>query len=288
MKQLLLAAGLMIVGALGLQDTASALGLKIAPLEYRTTLKSGEFKKGFIDISNPENTKVIVRTSVQAFRQTDNNGTLEFYDDEQLTRGVKLDLKDFELGPREAVRMYFLLDSKALPTGDSYGGIFFTTEPTKPTQGSGQSVKLGTILSIVNGTPGSRKAIVTHLDIPSFQLDTKVNGTYAVKNTGDPDTSSGFYPQVTLSVNPFGEKRSQTSKLVFAGRTRENVFTVNTPPLGFYNVKVAYGDSVQSKWIFIANPGAVAVLVLVVSLVIAVLKVYLRHFRKSQKTIASK
>lgn len=288
MKKYLVVLGCLVVGIFLWPQDVSALSLRVTPLEYRTELAKGEIKKGFIDISNPSAEKMIIKTSVQSFRQTDDIGSVQFFDSEQLSEGIRLDLDEFELGPREAVRMYFLIDGKKLPTGDVFGGIFFTTGPAKATIGTGQSVKLGTLLSIVNGTPGSRKAEVKAIKLPSFQFDTKIHGSYIIKNTGDSQTSTGFYPKVNLSLSPFGEKRSQTSKLVFAGRTRENTFTVNAPPFGFYNVKVAYGDSVQSKWIFIAHPGALAIAIIILAIAIAFLRIYRRHFLSPRKTIASK
>lgn len=267
----------LVAGVFLWSQDVSALGLRVTPLEYRSELAKGEIKKGFIDVSNPTAERMIVRTSVQGFRQVDDAGSLQFFDDEQLKAGIRLDLDEFELGPREAVRMYFLIDGKKLPTGDVYGAVFFTTSPAKAMSGTGQSVKLGTLLSIVNGTPGSRQAKVTGLTIPAFQFDTTIRGSYVIKNTGDPETSTGFYPKVDLSLSPFGQKRTEATKLIFAGKSRETAFTLDTPPFGFYNVKVACGDSVQSKWVFIAHPGALALLALLVALVVAVVRVYRRH-----------
>jgi hypothetical protein len=257
MKWLLFIAGTIATSLLILADSAHATSLKIAPLEYRTALKTGESKKGFIDISNPSNEKVIINTSVQKLIQTDNNGTLKFIGDKQLEDGVKLDLDSFELKPKEAVRMYFLIDGKALPSGDVFGAIFFTTEPSKATNGSGQSVKLGSILSIINGTPGSRSAELLSLTTSSFTFDNAINGSYTVKNTGDPNKSTGFYPQVSIRVWPFGKEKIQTGKLVFAGRSRENTFKTQTPPFGIYRIQAAYGDSNKSKWVVVLHPLAI-------------------------------
>ena len=116
--RLLLAVCCLLVGAFFVAPPVSAASLKVAPLEYRTTLKQGEKKKGFIDVSNPTKETVRVRTSAQAFRQIDDNGSLQFFDNEQVSAGVLLDLDEFELGPLEAVRMYFILDSTRCVRGD--------------------------------------------------------------------------------------------------------------------------------------------------------------------------
>lgn len=255
MKRLLLIPLMMFSALFFLDDQTQALSMKVAPLEYRATLKEGEKQKGFIDVSNPTGQTVIVKTSVEGFTQTDDKGSLEFSKNEQLAAGVLLDLDEFSLGPREAVRMYFVIDGTKLPTGDGYGAIFFTsTPPGQATVGTGQSVRLGTLLSIVNGTPGSRKAEVVSLETPSFVLGNKLDGTYRIKNIGDPKTSTGFYPNVRVKVWPFGETQVKNGPLVFAGRTRENSFNLNTPWLGVYQISATHGNSSQSNWVLVAHP----------------------------------
>ena len=237
-----------------------ALSLKLAPLEYRTELKKGEVKKGFVDVSNPSGQTQRIRTSVQAFRQTDDNGSLQFFDSEQLSAGVKLDLETFDLGPREAVRMYFMIDGSKLPSGDVYGGIFFSTISPSDTAGVGQQVRLGTLLSIVNGTPGPRNGSVERLNIPPFVLGSKINGEYTFKNTDVGGTATGFYPKVRLEVSPFGEQKDQNGKLVFAGHSRTNQFEIRTPIFGVYKVSASYQASSKSSWVLVLHPGVMVVL----------------------------
>ena len=266
MRHLLLALSCVFAGVFLAAPAASAASLKVAPLEYRTTLKEGEKKKGFIDVSNPTKETVRVKASAQAFRQIDDSGSLQFFDNEQVSAGVQLDLDEFELGPREAVRMYFLLDSTRLPSGDVYGAIFFTTAPETPDKtGAGQSVRLGTLLSIVNGTPGQRDAEVTGLSVPWLQLTDKVTGTYRIKNVADPTKATGFYPNVQVRVEPWGESKKQTGKLTFAGITRTNEFTLKTLPLGIYKVSVGYADSVKSAWVVVASPLALVVFIVLLA-----------------------
>lgn len=251
----------MVASAFFLQHPAGAVSLKVAPLEYRTSLTQGEKKKGFIDISNPSDQPMTVKTSAQAFRQIDDQGTIQFFDDEQISGGVQLDLDEFELGPKEAVRMYFLLDGTKLPAGDVFGAIFFTTSPSKATDGVGQSVRLGTILSVVNGTPGMRQAVITDLNLPQFSFTTELKGSYAIKNTADPDTATGFYPTVRLSAAPSGVAKEVAGKLVFAGRTRVNEFSYKLPPLGVYRIEARHGDSAQVRWVMVAHPTAIAAII---------------------------
>lgn len=260
MKKPILMAAFAVASVLLLPAVTHAEGLKIAPLEYRTQLKKGEYKKGFIDVSNPGRETLVVSTQIQGFRQVDDDGKLEFFDSEALSAGIKPDLRDFQLGPREALRMYFQLDSTKLPTGDLFGAIFFTTKPANKPSGVGGSVRLGTLFSIVNQTPGSRQAEVTGLSVPGFSLSDQVTGSYVIKNTADPRSTTGFYPTVRVSTEPFGSSREQSSKLVFAGRSRTNDFSVKTPPFGVYRVGVSYGDQVKQKLVFVATPAALLVL----------------------------
>lgn len=239
-----------------------ALGLKVAPLEYPVALKKGEKQKGFIDLSNPAGVAVRVKTSVQAFEQTDNKGTLRFYDDEAVSRGVKPDLDEFELGPREAIRMYFLVDGSELPSGDVFAAIFFTTQPVAKGAGVTELVRLGTILSIVNGTPSGRQAEISRLDIPTFQFGDTVRGSYAVKNTSDPKQSTGFYPSVVLAVDPFHEETVVRSRLVFANRVRDNSFELSTSRIGLHKISVSYGTNTKEKWVLILNTPVVVIFVI--------------------------
>ena len=250
-------------------NSVHALGLKVAPLDYTVSLQKGEKQKGFIDLSNPTGTTLRVKSSVQAFRQTDDRGSLTFYDNEQVSAGIVPDLDEFELGPREAVRMYFLVDGTKLPKGDVFAAIFFTTVPTKQAAGVTELVRLGTLLSITNGTPGQRQAEVADLDVPFIQFGDKLTGSYRVRNTADPEQSTGFYPSVVISVEPFYQEMVQRGRLVFAGRTRENSFELPSSRLGFYKVSAQFGDSKKEQWVFAVNGTSLAVFVVFVAMLIA-------------------
>lgn len=245
-KKILLMA--FLAGFLALLSASStyALGLKVAPLEYRTELKKGERQKGFIDISNPSGQTMVVEVSVRAFKQINDDGGLRFYDDAHVEAGIVPELDRFELGPREAIRAYFTIDGAKLPDGDVYAAVFFSTAPAQAKSGVGQQVRVGTLLSIVNRTPGERKAIVSALDIPFFQADDSIRGTYSIMNTGDHD--GGFYPDVIISAWPSNEKVRKKSGLVFGGHTRENPFTFEAG-FGIRRVTVSYGSSSRSQWV---------------------------------------
>lgn len=277
----LFAGGLVLIGLLGALCTAQvgALGLKVAPLEYKATLEQDERLQGFVDVSNPSGQTVNVQTTVQSFRQIDNDGGLQFFEDERISAGIKPELPSFELGPREAARIAFTIDSRVLPEGDVYAALFFTTEPRQPMGGVGQSVRVGTILSLVNKTPGARQAQVTGLDVPFLQFSDTVAGSYVIKNTG-PD-GTGFYPSVQLESWPGGQSKQVDSSLVFGGRERRNDVSLRLG-YGIHYVKAGYGDSEKGQWVALIAPWMVAVGLLVL-LVVSAEIMLLKRRRKTRR-----
>jgi hypothetical protein len=280
MRQLLiLGLALSTIFAFVSVHSVAALGLKVAPLEYRTTLKEAEVKKGFIDISNPSSDPVTVSVKAQAFRQIDNNGGLQFYDDKQVGAGIKPELTSFDLGGREAIRLYFMIDGRVLPEGDIYAALFFTTAPKSASGGVGQLVRVGTIFSIVNKTSGPRQAEIVDVDLTPLQVDSAVQGSYRIKNTSP--GVSGFYPTVTISSWPNGEKQKTVGSLLFAGRTRQNDFSYR-PGLGIHRIDIGYGNSIKSRWIVVVSPWMLVVLLLL--MLVVALEVVLLHRRRKNRS----
>lgn len=218
MRKLLFAAGVALLAVCAVPQDASALGLKIAPLSYEAELQKGETKKGFVDISNPYSTPVQVKLEAQAFRQIDDEGSLEFFASEQITQGVRLDYNTITIGAREAYRVYFLLDGTKLGEGDSFAAIFASTVP-KAQAGSAQSVRVGTILTIQNGTPVEHRADVVGFVAAWLQTGEGLRATLNVKNPSDPKEATGFYPTIRMATVPYGG-RDVEGPLIFAGRTR--------------------------------------------------------------------
>jgi hypothetical protein len=256
-----------------------ALGLKVAPLEYRTTLKKGEMQEGFIDVSNPSAQEVTIKTSIQAFRQINDDGGLKFYDDEQIATGIRPELETFTLEARQALRLYFTIDSTKLPKGDIFAAIFLTSSTSTPRTGVGQLVRVGTLLSIVNQTPGERKAEITGLNLPFLQFSNSVQGSYKIKNVGT--GANGFYPTVAVKESLGGLTKKQTSSLVFGGRERENDFTLATG-VGLRYIEVGYGESRRGAWVLLLEPWMVAVIG-ILGLIIVTELVLLRRRRKTTR-----
>jgi hypothetical protein len=229
-------------------DTSAVQSLKIAPQSYDATLQKAEVKKGYVDVSNPGGESVRVKLEVQAFRQIADDGSLEFYDSEQVRAGVQLDYETLTLGPREAYRVYFLLDGNKLPQGDVFGAIFVSTIPDS-SPGSAQAVRVGTILTLQNGTPTAHTANITSFATSWLHIGEGLSSTIVVTNPADPKSSTGFYPNITVSTAPYGS-RDVKGPLVFAGRTR----TVDYKATGDYFGPIWFGanigDSKRGQFIF--------------------------------------
>ena len=239
------------VATLAFASNAGAISsLKVQPLSYETQLQKGERKTGFIDISNPSGRSVKVATSVEAFRQVDDDGNLEFFESEAAEKGITPDLKSFTLGPREAQRMVFELDGTKLPDGDVFAVLFFTTKPDEGVAVA-QAVRVGTLFIIENGTPGSRKAEITNLQTDFLQIGSVIEGEYTVKNIAKKGQVTGFTPLVDIKLSPFGSTQQRDSSLVFAGRERSNNFSYRTNLRGLYRLSATYDDSSQLRWVLV-------------------------------------
>lgn len=243
--------------ALLLAQTAHAV--KVAPLSYNIELAQGQKKKGFIDVTNNQPIKVKFTFTVQAFKQINAQGDLQFFDDEKIRAGIALDYNAFEIEPGQTLRLAFLADGAKLPTGDSFGAIFATPAPR---EGAGATaVRVGTILTIQNGAPAEHNAEITGLTLPFFQVGSAIKGTYAIKNTSDPLKSAGFMPKVELTVDPIHKYSINQSSLVFAGIERQNSFSIQTNRFGFYRVKATFGGSSKESMVFFATPVGIAVFI---------------------------
>lgn len=251
MKKIVVLMLITVIAAVVSSTHVDATSLKMQPLLYNDSIQKGEKKKGYVDISNPTGQTIQLQTSVQAFRQTDNNGSLQFYDNEQVSAGIIPDLSNFTIGPREAIRMYFLIDGSKLPEGDVFAAIFVSTKGEQEARGIAEVVRLGTILTIVNGTPGARQASIESLSLAFFQFGQGIEGAYRIKNVADPTVTTGFYPEVVVRLTPFATESTAKSPLVMGGKSRESNFSLKGDRLGFYKLSVGYGKSEQSRWVFV-------------------------------------
>jgi hypothetical protein len=247
------------------------------PLQYQESLKKGERKKAFVDITNPSSQATKVQFQVQGFKQIDDKGNLVFYDDERLRSGILLDFDQAEIPAKKTLRLFFIADGTKLPTGDVFAAIFAYTKSNAGI--AAPSVRIGTLLILTNDTPGSRSAEITDFTIPFFQFGSHLSGSYTVKNTANQNEATGFYPAITVAIQPFKSQYEQPAKLLFAGVSRSSSFTIEESRLGFYKVSVAHGGSIKERWVFMAT-GVWLVRAIVGTLCIALLVTGLAVWRR--------
>lgn len=230
----------------------SATGLKIAPLKYEELLELGSEKTGYVDVANPTDFNLRVRTSVEAFRQVNNQGDLEFFPDEQLEAGIVLDVDEFELGPREAARIFFTIKSNNLPEGGIYATVFFETvteNESDQVSTIGTVARVGTLLILQNGD-GDRDGEIVEVALPFWQFGKGVEGRISYHNP-NAERAVGFSPELSVRV-AWGEGSAITSGLVLPGITRD--FSLMRPGDYFGLVPVTVTDEMtgeeQRVWVF--------------------------------------
>ena len=224
--------------------------LQLQPLEYRESLKKGESKKGFIDVTNPLSVPTDVSFHVQGFRQINDKGELTFYTDPQLSSAIQLDYNDAQIPAKKTLRLYFIIDGSKLPTGDVFAAIF--AKNTVAVIGDAvPSVQIGTLLLITNETPALHQATITHVDVPWLTIGESVKGKIGIKNIAPRDSSNGFFPKIVLDVWPLGATRTLTGPLIYSGNTREVVFSEFNNRFGIYRLSATHGDSHSSHWIIV-------------------------------------
>jgi hypothetical protein len=254
-KKLLIIA-LFALASLSISDGVNAasppsVGIQLRPLLYHETLKTGQVEKGFLDVSNPTTSKVTLDTSVQLFNQTDDSGTLKFYDALYAKTAIVPDLKEFDLGPHEAVRLYFTVDSNKLPDGDVLAAIFVTNKVAPKPLSITPAVRVGTLLILENGKPGSRNSAITDFSLPFFQTGNSIHGSVSVKNMAPANQQSAFFADVNLGMSPWGESVVKQSPLITTGRTRSMSFDIPSNQIGFFKVTVSTKTASAFKWVFV-------------------------------------
>lgn len=222
----------------------SAASLKISPLRYDAELSAGEKKKGFVDVTNSSAQEVDLQLSVQAFRQINDSGALEFYDSKTVQEGVLLDYSEVTLGPRETLHLAFLLDGTKLASGDNFAALFATSVPDESGAGE-QAIRVGTLLVISNATPSAHEAVIQNLAGQLLQFSDSLRVTFDVRNTAEVGAATGFSPTIMVKAWPYIND-TVTGPLVFAGRTRTVDFVKKGNYLGILAIQVKTGSSEQT------------------------------------------
>ena len=285
MKYWLAAAFSLVVLCLMQHPVAAEGSLQVQPLQNEASLQKGERKKGFIDVTNPRPVDAKVKFSVAGFKQVDTTGNLSFYDSEQLRAGIGLDYEVYTIPAHKTLRLFYIIDGTKLPTGDVFAAIFAQTI-NESTGSASSSVRIGSLLILTNGTPGARQAEVTKIDALWLQTGSDVSGKLTIKNTAPADSSSGFFPDITIGLWPFGQTTSIKGPLVFAGNSREAKFSLPSNQLGIYKLTASYGESKKTQWMLvITGVWRWVVLVLVTILPAAIFSsiLYTRRRRRIKK-----
>lgn len=230
---------------------AHAISLSVSPLKYDVSLTKGEKKKGFVDISNPSASRETVLLSVKAFRQVDNSGSLEFYDNVMVSGGILLDYQEVDIGPRETLHLAFVVDSTRLSPGDIFGAILASTKPEEGAPAS-QAVQVGTLLMISNGQPGPHHATIDDLNLSPFQVNDHISAQFTVHNIAKADSMSAFSPSIKVALWPYGEE-TVTGPLTFAGMSRSVEYVKRGNYVGFVKVSVSTDGSTQSRFVFVVT-----------------------------------
>jgi hypothetical protein len=236
-----------------ISQSSQAASLKMRPLIYREMLKPGEAKKGFVDIANPSDTIMTLRTDVKAFRQLDASGRLEFYNSKEMSEAITVDLNSFELKPQEGIRLYFMVDGKKMTEGDKFAAIFVRQE-AEGSSGITPAVSTGTLLVLENGSSGPRKVDIKAINAGFFQWGETVSGKIDVANIASKDQASGFFPKIDLTLGPIAtQTQTIEGPLVFAGITRPVAFELPSNRIGLYKLDAKIGQETASKWLFIVT-----------------------------------
>ncbi len=268
---------------------AAATSLQIAPLLIKTSLAKGEYKKGYVDVSNPLATAATVYLQVNSFVQADDDGRLNYLSDEQIQAGVKLDLTEVVLPPRGTLRVYYQLDSSKLKTGDNCIVIFASSSPVTKDIQTLPGVRVGALLYVENATLSKREAVVEDLSAPLWQIGEGIEARFKVRNTAESGQATGFFPPLTMQYGGYAEQKRE-GPLVFAGRSREVTYRQAGDFIGVRWLRVATGSSQQQVPV-IAVTGywrwLAPLLGIGVGMAIVVIVAYLRRKRRKSLALSS-
>ncbi len=238
------------IGGTGTAAAPAPIALKIAPLQYQESIPLGTKKSGHVDVSNPTTSTLTLRSSVEAFQQIDNDGNLAFSPSEALRAGITTDVSEFELGPREAIRVAFTIDPNKLPRGGVYGALFFTTMPAK-SGGSGAQVaalaRVGTLFILDIGGGGTKDGRVSRMHLPFVALGNGIAGKVEYENTASGSQPIAFNPKLQLKTGFFGKPARVRGPLVLPQNSRVIQVDRKGSFLGIVPVKVIDSTTSPSK-----------------------------------------
>jgi hypothetical protein len=238
---------------------------------YKEKLDKGQVKRGAIDISNASTIDADYGLSVKLFRQVDSSGRLEFYENPDVTKGISLDISDISLKAKEVARVVFSVDSAKLPEGDIFAVIFVETKHAVSPQAIVPAAQVGTLLVLENGKPGPRDAEISSLELTEVQTGDEIKGAITVKNPAQTTGQTGFFPDMKVTVEPWGSSKQFSGPLIYAGNARTFDFSVPSNQFGIFKLTVSANGASESQYVFLATGQwkAVPIIVLVIALAIA-------------------
>lgn len=273
---LLLASVLLISNA-----PASAAGIQIAPLKYQTNL-NGKTMKGSVDITNQSATTQNITIQVQAFKQVNNKGDLQFYSNPLITSGITPDYNQFTLKPYERIHLYFLLNGRELPKKRIFAALLAQAEPVQSSYNITPILRVGTLLMLKNGNGDQPKqGKISNWHVGLFQFGSGISGSFNFKNTEKGGNSSGYF--ANFKVTLAGASDSFSSDLVFPGISRPQSFYLPASRIGLYRLNLTSDTGASSsQWVFVLTGFWRWLLPLIVFLAITVAMV-VAGLRKSTK-----
>ena len=282
MKRLLLFVSVLLAAASIPVLPVGAESLSLSPLEYKETLKPGDKKKGYIDIVNPEPSPVTVRFAVRRFEQVNDTGGIDFFEDEKLARGILLDLEEIDLGPHEGARVYFLIDSNTLPTGDVFAAIMARSIVRSSTAGTSPTVEVGTLMMLTNGKAPEHHAAIKSIDAPWLQVGNTLEAAFTVANKDSPKGEAiGFSPSILVEAWPYGSKKVD-GPLLFAGRSRVVSYEQPGNYVGPIRLTVTATGQSETRWLFAVTGYWRVVLPLALGLIAGIV-IAIRYLRRGHR-----
>lgn len=283
--------GMLLIGLVLPQAAHADAGLQLNPLKYEDKITTETVRRGYIDVANPGDSSVTVQTSVKGFRQIDLDGNLAFFDDGALTAGIIPDLGSFNLGPRDAIRMYFSVAPKKLPRGAIYAAIFFRTVPAQGQTTNSYltaSANLGTLVILQNGAADKPTSQITKVNFPFLQFGSKLSGQASVLNTSG-QSAAPYNTSLKAKISPLGKSVSVATGLVTPGTTR--TFKISRDGSYFGLLPVSVSDATTgakfTTWVFAVTGISPYVLVaLLVALFIIFISLRWKQKRKRKKPLA--
>ena len=250
---------------------AAAPSLKLTPLKYQEIIPADKAKLGFIDVANPSDGPVHVVSAIQAFRQVNLEGDLEFYADDKIANGIQVATTDFELGPREAARIGFTVDPLKLGVGGVYAAVFFRTVPPEesaPLSHIATSAKVGTLLILNIGGEIKPEGSIKTVKVPRWNFGQGLSGTIEYANTATLREAIAFNPSLDFKVGPWGKPSKVDGPLVMPGNTRRFEFSKPGSYLGLFPLTLSDSVTHQTRtvWVFAATGFWRLVLILLLAL----------------------